>query len=219
MSLSCGLTRVVIVDDHAIVRRGVQAVLELESDIVVVGEASHQREAVDVIADAVPDIVLLDLKLGGTDSNEGFSLCHDIVSAFPTTNVVIFSAFLDRRLLLEAIRLGARGYVQKDVYVDELLRIVRAVHAGEVGYDNQAVGLLVGSVGAGIEDEPPSLSEREIEIIRLVAQGFSNPEIGEQCFLSESTVKYYLRRIGRKLGVTHRAEIVFAATRLGLVLD
>ncbi|MHB8190509.1 MAG: response regulator [Ferrimicrobium sp.] len=212
-----GPIRVVLVDDHAIVRRGLRAVLELEPDIVVAGEASRPTEALAVIADINPDIVLLDLKLGASASNEGFNLCREIVASYPAARVIIFTAFLNRQLLLEAIKLGASGYVQKEVDAIDLLKIVRAVHAGDVGFDNQAVSLLVGSVGSGVEDGATSLSEREIEIVRLVAQGLTNAEIAKRCFLSESTVKYHLRRISRKLGVTHRAEVVFVVTRLGLV--
>jgi DNA-binding NarL/FixJ family response regulator len=211
--------RVVMIDDHAIVRRGLQAVLELEPDIMVAGQASNPTEALAVVADVNPDIVLLDLKLGASKPDEGFKVCREIVASKSTARVIIFTAFLNRQLLLEAIKLGASGYVQKEVDAGDLLKIVRAVHAGEVGFDNQAVSLLVGSVGSGAEDGTASLSERETEIVRLVAQGLTNVEIAKQCFLSESTVKYHLRRINHNLGVTHRAEMVFVVTRLGLISD
>ncbi len=211
------LIRVVLVDDHTIVRRGLQSVLELEPDIRVVGEAGDEKGALEVVAETSPDIVLLDLKMGATASNGGLDVCRGIVSSLPTARVIIFTAFLNRQLLLEAVKLGASGYVQKEVDTVDLLRIIRAVHIGEAGFDSQAVGLLVGSVGNGIREAEKSLNDREIEILRFIARGFTNAEIARRSYISESTVKYHLRSISRKLGVSHRAEMVFVASRLGFV--
>lgn len=209
--------RIVLVDDHTIVRRGLKSLLVLEADIEVVGEAHDPTEALSIIDKVRPDIVLLDLKLGGPGSNEGLEVCKTVVSSYPESRVIILTAFLSRQLLLEAVKSGASGYVQKEVDTVDLLKIVRAVSNGEAGFDNQAMRMLMGSVSgsAGPFDTP--FSDRELEIIRLLAQGLTNAEIARRSFLSESTIKYHLRNISEKLGVHRRAEIIFSATKLGIL--
>ncbi len=209
--------RTVLVDDHTIVRRGLKSLLMLEADIEVVGEARDSSEALSVIGTVRPDIVLLDLKLGDAGSNEGLEVCKRVVSSYPESRVIILTAFLSRQLLLEAVKSGASGYVQKEVDTVDLLKIVRAVSSGEAGFDNQAMRMLMGSVGgsAGPFDTP--FNDRELEILRLLAQGLTNAEIARHSFLSESTIKYHLRNIGEKLGVHRRAEIIFSATKLGIL--
>lgn len=209
--------RIVLVDDHAIVRRGLVSVLEFETDIKVVGEASNCVEALEVVAYTHPDIVLLDMKLSNAASDEGLRLCREILNSCLSSHVIILTAFLNYQLLLEAVKCGASGYVQKDVDTIELLKIVRSVYAGETGFDQEAMKLLVGSVCGGIGQSEIALTTREIEIVRLLARGFTNAEIAHQSFLSESTVKYHFRNISRKLGVHRRAEIIFAATKFGFL--
>ncbi|MPZ85536.1 MAG: response regulator [Actinophytocola sp.] len=198
--------RVVIVDDHTIVREGLRSILELESNIAVVGHAARPDEALDVLAVARPDVVLLDLKLSEDGPATGLDLCGDIVDRFPKVGVVVLTTFHDQTLVLEALRRGAKGYVLKDVDVVDLVKIIRAVRNGS---------LMVHAVSE--QDGAPQLTRRESEIIRLLAKGMTNREIGKVALISDSTVKFHVRGIMRKLSVHHRAEVVYAATKLGLL--
>ncbi len=204
--------RLVVVDDHDVVRRGLKSVLELESDVSVVAEASDRHGALEAIATTQSDIVLLDLKLGIGGPSEGLDLLEEIIGIHPELAVVVFTAFLNRELAAEAIKRGARGYVQKDVDVVELLRILRDVHGGGAGFDSQTARVLI----ARDQVSETQLSERERSILTLVAQGCTNREIAERCFLSESTVKYHIRAMFHRFGMGHRSELARWAGSLGL---
>lgn len=208
--------RVVIVDDHTIVREGLRAVLELEPDVEVVGEAATAETALGVVGEHRPDVVLLDLRLSEDRPAEGLDLCAAITRAFPEVGVVVLTSFHDQALVVDALRRGARGYVLKDVDVVDLVKIIRAVHRGESGLDTRSATLVVRSLSGAGPTRPP-LTSRELEIVRLLAKGLTNREIGQASFISESTVKFHLRNVMTKLQVRHRAEVVYAATRLGLL--
>ena len=214
-------TRVLIVDDHAIVRRGLRSILELEQDIAVVGEAGGPAEALGTLERTRPEVVLLDLKLSPDGDADGLAVCSRILERRPDTGVVVLSTFLDERLVAEALRRGAQAYVLKDVDLSELVRIIHAVARGEAGFDSRSAavvrGLAVGSPAAKAGDGAPALTEREREVVRLIAEGLTNREIGEAVFVSESTVKFHVRNVMRKLDVHHRAEVAYAASRLGLL--
>ncbi len=212
-------TRVLIVDDHAIVRRGLRSILELEPDIDVVAEAGTAAEALREAERSRPEIVLLDLRLGPDDDPEGLVLCSRIVERLPATRVVVLSMFLEERLVLEALRRGAHAYVLKDVDTQELVRIIRAVSRGESGFDSRSAAVVVRSIaGEGAPEPPtPQLTDREREVVKLITEGLSNREIGAAIFLSESTVKFHVRNVMRKLGMRHRAEVAYVASRLGLL--
>lgn len=197
--------RVVIVDDHTIVREGLRSILELEPDIAVVGHAAGPAEALSTVAEMSPDVVLLDLKLDQDGPGTGLALCGDLVTRHPSTGVVVLTTFHDQTLVMEALRRGAKGYVLKDVDVLELLNIIRGVHAGSL------------MVHAASEQDGPRLTRRELEIVRLLARGMTNREIGKATLISDSTVKFHVRGIMRKLAVHHRAEVAYAATRLGIL--
>lgn len=209
-------TRVLIVDDHAIVRRGLRSILELEADIVVVGEAGTADDGLRTAQRARPDVVLLDLRLGPDDDREGLELCSRIVERLPATRVVVLSTFLEERLVIEALRRGAQGYVLKDVDALELVKIIRAVSRGESAFDGRSAAVVVRSI-AGEGDRPPELTDRERQVVGLITKGLSNREIGAAIFLSESTVKFHVRNVMRKLDVRHRAEVAYVASRLGLL--
>jgi two-component system, NarL family, response regulator DevR len=198
--------RVVIVDDHTIVREGLRSILELEDDISVVGHAARPAEALAAVAETGPDVVLLDLKLSAAGPATGLELCEEIVARHPRVGVIVLTTFHDQTLVLDALRRGAKGYVLKDVDVDDLLKIIRAVHGGS---------LMVHSVSE--QDGAPRLTPRELEIVRLLARGLTNREIGRAALISDSTVKFHVRGIMRKLSVHHRTEVVYAATRLGIL--
>lgn len=205
------VTTVLLVDNHDIVRRGLRSVLELEDDIEVIGEASGVAQALEETAKTHPDIVVLDLKLSDGAPAEGLELCSKLTSYDPEIAVIVFTAFVNHHLLSQAVGSGARGYVQKDVDTGELLRAIRAVKAGGSGFDSRTARVLAGSLGAG------ALSEREMDIVRLVSKGFTNVEIAARTYISESTVKYHLRSIMRKLGAHNRAGVVRAAEENGLI--
>jgi len=211
--------RLVIVDDHSIVRHGLRSILELEPGIHIVGEAGDEQSAMQVLATLQPDIVLLDLSLSGGNATEGIALCRMITSRHPTTSVIVLTTFLEERLVLQAIKSGAKGYVLKDVDAVDLIKIVRAVSRGESALDSRSAALVMKNLGAprAVSASERDLTDRELEVVRLMAQGYSNKAIGEQIAISESTVKFHLRNVMRKLDVHHRTEVVYAASKLGLL--
>jgi two-component system, NarL family, response regulator DevR len=206
-----------LVDDHAIVRRGLRSILELEPDISVVAEASGWTEALGALERARPDVIVLDLKLSTDHDTEGLELCSEIVRRRPQSNVVILSTFLNERLLDQSLRRGAKAYVLKEVDVVELVRIIRRVSRGESGFDGRSAemmrALVAGERSAGESD----LTQREREVTALIANGLTNAEIGRRIFVSESTAKFHVRNVMRKLGVHSRAEVVYAAGKRGLL--
>jgi DNA-binding NarL/FixJ family response regulator len=214
-------TRVLIVDDHAIVRRGLRSILELEEDIAVVGEAGGPEDALRTVERTRPDVVLLDLKLSPDGDADGLAVCSEILEGRPGTGVVVLSTFLEEQLVAEALRRGAQAYVLKDVDLSELVRIIRAVARGESGFDSRSAavvrGLAAGTRAERAGNGMTALTDREREVVRLIAEGLTNREIGETIFVSESTVKFHVRNVMRKLDVHHRAEVAYAASRLGLL--
>jgi two-component system, NarL family, response regulator DevR len=209
-------TRLMLVDDHAIVRRGLRSILELEPDISVVAEAGGRGEALRALDRVQPDVIVLDLKLSADHDAEGLELCSDILARRPESRVVILSTFLDQNLLNQSLRRGAKAYVIKEVDVVELVRIIRAVSRGESGFDSRSAELmrsLVAHDGDGLE---PDLTEREREVVALLAHGLTNREIGSRMFVSESTAKFHVHNVMRKLGVRRRAEVAYAVGKHGL---
>lgn len=211
---SAAAARVMLVDDHAIVRRGLRSILELEPDIAVVAEAPDRAETLRILDGVRPDVILLDLKLSSEHDAEGLELCSEILARRPESQVVILSTFLDENLLNQSLRRGARAYVLKEVDVVELVRIIRAVARGESGFDSRSAALIRALVAAdGQGAQPPALTEREREVTALLARGLTNREIGSRLFVSESTAKFHVRNVMRKLGVRRRAEVAYAAGR------
>jgi DNA-binding NarL/FixJ family response regulator len=207
--------RVMLVDDHAIVRRGLRSILELEPDIAVVAEASGRGEALPMLDRVHPDVILLDLKLSADHDAEGLELCSEILARRPDSRVVILSTFLDENLLNQALQRGAKAYVLKEVDVVELVRIIRAVSRGESGFDSRSAEMMRALVAHG-DDGAGYLTAREREVIALLAHGLTNREIGTRMFVSESTAKFHVHNVMRKLGVRRRAEVAYAAGKLGL---
>jgi two-component system response regulator DevR len=206
-----------VVDDHTIVRQGLRSILELEPDFTVIGEAANPEEAVAQAARLRPDVVLLDLKLSEAAPAEGLDVCAALRSRRPDAAIVVLTTFLDQRLLVGALRRGASGYALKDVDAVELARIIRAVHRGDSAFDSRSAHLVVQSLTARSTPSAGVLSERELEIVRPVARGATNPQVARELYLSESTVKFHLRTAMRKLGARDRTELVFKASELGLL--
>jgi DNA-binding NarL/FixJ family response regulator len=209
-------SRVMLVDDHAIVRRGLRSILELEPDISVVAEAGGRNEAMRLLDRVRPDVILLDLRLSADHEAEGLELCSEILARRPDSRVIIVSTFLDENLLNQAMRRGAKAYVLKEVDVVELVRIIRAVSRGDSGFDGRSAEMMRALVAHADDGLEADLTVREREVIGLLAHGLTNREIGTRMFVSESTAKFHVHNVMRKLGVRRRAEVAYAAGKLGL---
>ena len=211
--------RVAIIDDHAIVRQGLRAMIDKEPDLRVVGEAPSARQATTMIERARPRVVLLDLRLTADSECDGLSLCGTITQRYPDSRVLVLTSSVDERLILESIRQGAKGFVLKDVDLTELVRAIRAVHRGESAFDSRSAGVVVRWMyasqrpGAAASDITP----REREILALLARGLSNVAIGQRLYISAATVKFHVGNVMQKLGARRRAEAVYAASKLGLI--
>ena len=209
--------RLVIVDDHAIIRQGLRTMLERDGDMLVVGEAGAPQEARAAVREQRPDVVLLDLKLG-EDEDAGLSVCRQLKADDPGVRCLVLTTFLNERLVVEAIRSGAKGYVLKDVDAQGLVRSILAVHAGESAFDSHAAAVVVKSMsGEQASDSAVSFTARESEVVRLLANGLSNRQIGQALFISETTVKFHVHNVMGKLGVKRRAEVVYRSGQLGLL--
>jgi DNA-binding NarL/FixJ family response regulator len=209
--------RILVVDDHTIVRQGLRSILELEADFTVVGEAADAAAAIADTAQLRPDVVLLDLKLSDSAPAEGLDVCATLRDQQPAVRIVVLTTFLDQKLLVGALQRGASGYVLKDVDAVELARIIRTVHRGESGFDGRSARLVVRSLTGQPAAPARLLSERELEVVRLVARGATNVQAARDLFVSESTVKYHLRLAMRKVGARDRTELVYRAGAQGLL--
>ena len=205
--------RVVIVDDHRIVRQGLRSILDPDPRFEVVGEAANGADALRLVTQLRPDVSLLDLKLPDMG---GVELCQRIVQACPETAVLILSAFIDRNLVNASLQAGARGYLLKDAENLHLREQLLAVVEGHAALDPRAADVLTEYVRQ--QEQPPRmLTLREVEILRLIAHGLTNKEIGSQLHLSENTVKGYVKDILAKLNVHNRIEAVLLAKERGLI--
>ncbi|MGA8074215.1 MAG: response regulator transcription factor [Candidatus Acidiferrales bacterium] len=210
--------RILVADDHAIFRDGLRRLLEGSDDVTIVGEASNGNEAIKLLAKLKPDILLLDLRMPEKD---GLGVLEEINFDSMTTRVIVLTAAEDDRDVVRAMRLGARGVVLKQSASDLLLKSIRKVSDGEIWLDNRMTAEVIDafkkSSEAGQRREKPLLSDREKEIVQLVAQGFRNREIGEKLFISEQTVKNHLHNIFDKLGVSDRLELALYAIHHRLI--
>lgn len=211
--------RVGIVDDHPIVRQGLRALLDREPDLRVVGEAASAEAATAMVAQARPDVVLLDLKLSAGNDCEGLGLCAALTGRFPDSRVLVLTALADEWLILEAIRQGAKGYLGKDADLGELVRAVRAVHRDTDAFDSRSAGAVVrwaqGRRDGGALAQ--QITPREREVLGLLARGMSNGAIAKRLYISGTTVKFHVGNVMRKLGATRRAEAVYQASKIGLI--
>jgi DNA-binding NarL/FixJ family response regulator len=204
--------RLLIADDHTVVRAGLRALLEGDPDFNVVAEVGSGEEAVRVAVGLRPDVVLMDLRFGN-DGIDGVEAVRLLTAELPGTAVVMLTSYSGHADVVRALQAGARGYVLKAGLPEELFRAVREAATGGIGLASEIVGHLVGRVVT----PQLELSEREKEVIRLMADGHSNRSIAQSLFLSEATVKTHLVRVYRKLGVDNRAAAVSEAVRRGLL--
>jgi two-component system response regulator DevR len=211
------MIELVLVDDHAVVRQGLRSVLERAPDVRVVGEAATPDEAMQVVADTKPSMVLLDLKLSSAPGLEGLDLCAQLTETYPGLAVLVLTTALEDQLVVTALRNGAKGYVVKEVDTSELLRAIRAVDQGENAFDPRSSSAMVRGLTASSAPGETPLTPRELEVLRLLAHGLSNREISERLFIAETTVKFHVANVMRKLEVTRRSEAVYVASQLGAI--
>lgn len=206
---------VFIADDHPVVRQGLSAFLALQSDIELVGEASDGREAVDKVLDLVPDVVLMDLAMPVLDGIEAIRL---IRTNSPSTKVIALTSFNDEGRLVAAVRAGAAGYLLKDTEPSEIVRGIRMVSNGEALISPSAAAKLMQELAHDRSDQAAdSLTERELEVLRLIAQGLSNKQIATHLVLSEKTVKTHVSNILAKLHLADRTQAALYAVKKRLV--
>lgn len=204
--------RVLIADDHSVVREGLRMFLGRDADLEVVGEAADGAEALSLARQLRPDIVLMDLLMPGMD---GIRATAAIRRDLPETEVIALTSVLESESVLGAVKAGAIGYLLKDTQALELRRAIKAAAAGQVQLSPQASAYLLRSVQT--PGAPEALTEREVDVLRLLAQGESNKEIARHLQVVEDTVKTHVRHILAKLGVQSRTQAVLCAMRLGLV--
>ena len=204
------MIRVLVADDHPVVRSGIVALLHTAPDVEVVGEASTGLEAVDLAVALTPDVVLMDLRMPGLDGDEATAR---ILAAAPEVRVLILTTYETDDSILTAIEAGASGYLLKAAPQEEIIAGVRAVARGEVALAPRIAALLVQRV----KTPAPALSPRETQVLRLVAAGKSNPTIAAELFVGEATVKTHLLHVFEKLDVSDRTRAVTRAMELGLL--
>lgn len=204
--------RILLVDDHAVVRQGLKMFLGLDPDLEVVGEAENGQEAVRLTRELSPDVVLMDLLMPVMD---GIAAIAAIRRDFPDTEVIALTSVLEDEAVMKAMRAGAIGYLLKDTQAEELRRAIKAAAAGQVQLSPQAAARLMREVRA--PDSPEKLTERETDVLRLLALGRANKEIALELNIGEKTVKTHVSAILRKLGVPSRTQAALHAVRIGLV--
>jgi DNA-binding NarL/FixJ family response regulator len=215
--------RIVVADDHPIFRDGLCRLLALEPDFEVVAQAQDGRQVLDVLQTHEPDILLLDLKMPGLD---GLATLQRLQTSKHKTRVIVLTASEDKNEFVQAMKLGTSGIVLKQSATDLLIKSIRKVNAGEIWLDSHTTAAVMRQFATGADDLPPVagapassgrererslLSQREREIVALVAQGFKNKEMAEKMFISEQTVKNHLHNIFDKLGVSDRLELALYA--------
>ena len=210
--------KLLIADDHAIFRDALRKLLDSEEEITIVGEAQNGAECIKMLGELKPDILLLDLRM--PDKN-GLAVLEELDFNTLPTRVIVLTAAEDDRDVVRAMRLGARGVVLKESAIDLLVKSIHRVHAGEIWLDGHMTAEVINAFSAssksGARNEKPLLSDREMEVVQLIAQGFHNKEIGKKLFISEQTVKNHLHNIFDKLGVSDRFELALYAIHHRLI--
>jgi NarL family two-component system response regulator LiaR len=205
--------RVLIVDDHAVVREGLRTFLDLQNGIEVVGEAGDGEQAIGEAERLRPDVVLIDLVMPKLD---GVQAMRELRERVPGARVIVLTSFLEDERLLPAMRAGAAGYLLKNVQPQELARAVRAAAVGEALIDPAVAARLVEALGDGRDERAEELTPREREVLGLIARGFANKRIAFELGIAEKTVKSHVSNVLAKLGVADRTQAALYAARLGL---
>jgi len=211
MSDEAAPTRVFLLDDHEIVRRGVAQLVDAEPDMIVVGEAGSAERAMSEIRGCAPDVAILDVRLG--DGN-GIEVCRDIRAAHPDLPCLMLTSFADDRALLDAALAGAAGYVLKEVRSNDLITSIRKVAAGAQLLDNAEVRMRMQHLRETEEGRLQDLTPQERRIFDLIGDGMSNRQIAEEMFLAETTVRNYISNMFAKIGVTRRTQAAAMSARI-----
>ncbi|MEX1158703.1 MAG: response regulator transcription factor [Thermomicrobiales bacterium] len=204
--------RILIADDHSVVRQGLKMFLALDPELEVIGEAENGAEAVRLAGELLPDVVLMDLLMPVMD---GITAIENIRATLPDIEVLAVTSVLEDTAVIRAIRAGAIGYMLKDTQADELCRAIKAAANGQVQLSPEAAARLLREVRA--PESPEALTERETDVLRLLARGMANKEIARQLSIGEKTVKTHVSHILAKLGVASRTQAALYAARVGLV--
>jgi two-component system, NarL family, response regulator LiaR len=206
--------RLLIADDHSVVRQGLRMFLSLDPELDVVGEAKNGLEAVEMTRALQPDVVLMDLLMPVMD---GITAIKTIRQELPNVEVVALTSVLEDASIVGAVKAGAIGYLLKDTEADDLCQAIKAAAAGQVQLSPQAATRLMREVRA--PESPEKLTDREIEVLRLIAHGYSNKEIAQELIIGEKTVKTHVSNILGKLSLLSRTQAALYAVRIGLVSD
>lgn len=212
-------TKILLVDDHAMFRAGIKALLEADGRLVVVGEASSGDEAVDKVRELKPDVVVMDLSMPGSN---GLEATRRIAALELDTKVLVLTVHAEEEYLVPVVEAGASGYLTKTSADNDLIEAIKVVARGEVYLPPKATTLLLQRYKASESDDAAGLhdlSTREQEVLALTAEGYSSREIGKKLFISPKTVDTYRSRIMDKLGLNHRSELVRFALRVGLLKE
>jgi two-component system, NarL family, response regulator DevR len=209
--------RIVLVDDHELVRMGLKSLLEHHPQFDVVGEAGSAREALEQVEALKPDVVVMDIRLPGTS---GIDACEQIVNQYPETKVLMLTSYAEDEMLFSAIRAGASGYVLKQIGSDDLIKAIESVGRGEALLDPAVTQRVFQEVRRAVKEEEASafshLSQQEKHVLLLVSEGKTNREIAKNLFLGEGTVRNYVSSILSKLSVNNRAEAAAYAVQHSL---
>jgi two-component system, NarL family, response regulator DevR len=209
--------RIILVDDHEVVRLGLKSLLEQHPQFDVVGEASSAREALEQVASHKPDVVVMDIRLPGTS---GIEACEQIVNQFPNTKVIMLTSYAEDEMLFSAIRAGASGYILKQIGSEDLVKAIESVGRGEALLDPAVTQRVFQEVRRAVKEEEASafshLSQQEKHVLLLVSEGKTNREIAKNLFLGEGTVRNYVSSILSKLSVNNRAEAAAYAVQHSL---
>jgi DNA-binding NarL/FixJ family response regulator len=206
--------RILVVDDHPIVRDGLAAVLSTQPDFEVVGEAASGPETIRHVTSLNPDVILLDLEMPDMDGVETLQHLREIN---PAVRVIVFTAFDTDERIVKAVQAGAQGYLLKGVPRDDIFNAIRVVHAGGALLQPVVASKLLRQVSRDQQPEPDALTERELDVLRLMAQGQMNKQIAAALVISERTVKFHVSAILSKLGAGNRTEAVTLAAQQGLI--
>jgi DNA-binding NarL/FixJ family response regulator len=208
------MIRVLLADDHPVVRNGIHRLLDREEDIRVIGEACDGEETLAMVKQHLPDVLLLDMEMPLLN---GIEVTKRIRKEFPGVGLLVLSGYDDRSYILELLQLGVNGYLIKDEAMDSIVDAVRGVARGETGWLSRRVSALVTTWMRKEEDQPTSLTQRELEVLRFVVAGKTNKGIALELHISEKTIEKYLESIMRKLEVSSRVEAAVYAVRNGLL--
>ncbi len=188
--------RVMLADDHAILREGLRGILQRDRELEVVAEAGESNEVVEIVAQAKPDVLVLDLVMPGLDGLEVFRLVRE---QSPETKILVFSGYMSDELIVQCLQAGAKGYLAKTAKSTELLEAIKAVGTGGVWAEQKMMAKAL--------DKSPTITKRELDIIRLVSEGLRNKEIADKLGISEKTVKAHMHSVFKKLNVEHRMQV------------